>query len=200
MAAPNGEPTMPDEPYSDRVDKVRRKLLTSAATATALLTAGHLAYTRPAVRSFFGVRSAWAQPTGLSVRFCGEQPDLGGGLGTGQDAWEYDVIQPNTTLTIDARIPVGIPQREVGLFAPGVPTTGINLLTGAALTGYLGPFPVTHTVADAGTYTIAIEDHKSDALETPFSYCLEITADRPLMPGAQVIDDGPESLGPASPP
>lgn len=45
------------------VDQVRRKLLRSTAVLGGAFAAGQLPYDSPAVKSFFGTRSAWAQPS-----------------------------------------------------------------------------------------------------------------------------------------
>ena len=177
------------------VDNVRRKLLKSSLVAGGFLAAGHIPYVKPTIKSFFGVRTAWAQPSGtLTVQFTGNLPDLGGGFGTGQDAWQFDTTQPNTTLTINAMVTAGTANHEIGLFAPGVAVTGINLLTGAP-GGYTGPFPAAPIlVAAVGTYTLAIEDNLINALQVPFSYLLDVTASAPVIPGIQVITSGPETL------
>jgi hypothetical protein len=44
-------------------DPARRKLLRSAAAMGGLFAAGSLPWESPAVKSFFGARAAWAQPT-----------------------------------------------------------------------------------------------------------------------------------------
>jgi hypothetical protein len=44
-------------------DPARRKLLRSAAAMGGLLAASSLPWESPAVKSFFGARAAWAQPT-----------------------------------------------------------------------------------------------------------------------------------------
>ena len=188
---------MSHETKRDDLDPVRRKLLRSSLAAGGFLAAGHLPYVKPAVKSFFGVRSAWAQPTGVTTaQFSGDLADLGQGLGTGQDAWELTTTQPNTTLTIDVTITLGSAAPEIGLFAPGVAVTGVNLLTGIP-GGYTGPYPVVILVAAAGVHTLAIEDSNIDALQVPFSYQLDVSADMPFVPGPQVISDGPETLRPA---
>ena len=181
---------------TEHVDNVRRKLLKSSMVAGGFLAAGHIPYTKPAVKSFFGVRSAWAQPSGITMAtFTGNLPDLGGGFGTGQDAWEFQTTQPNTTLTINVMVTAGGPATpEIGLFAPGVPTTGINLLTGVPGV-YNGALPVMILVAVAGTYTLAVEDSLINALQVPFDYKLDvISAGNPIVPGVRVITSGPETL------
>jgi hypothetical protein len=180
---------------TERVDAVRRKLLKSSLVAGGFLAAGHVPYSKPAVKSFFGVRTAWAQPSGpLTAQFLGSLPDLGGGAGTGQDAWEFDTTQPNTNLTINVMVTGGGPATaEIGLFAPGIQTIGVNLLTGVP-GGYNGALPVAIAVAAVGTYTLAVEDSLINAAQLPFSYQLDVTADMPIVPGGQVITDGPETL------
>ena len=178
------------------LDIVRRKLLKTSLAAGGLAGAGHLPYVKPAVKSFFGVRSAWAQPTGVTTaRFSGTLVDLGGGLGTGQDGWELTTTQPNTTLTIDVAVTAGAAAPEIGLFGPGVPTTGVNLLVGGP-GGYSGPFPVSVAVADVGDYTVAIEDSNPDFAQVQFSYQIDISSDLPFFPGGQVIVGGSETLRP----
>ena len=98
-------------------------------------------------------------------------------------------------MTIDVTITAGSPVPDIGLFAPGVPTSGTNLLTGTGA-GYGGPYPVVITVAAVGAYTLAIEDSQADFLEAPFSYTLDVTSDQNIVPGPQLISGGPESLAP----
>lgn len=189
---------MSRQPQAENVDVVRRKLLKTTAVAGGFLAAGHLPYAKPAVKSFFGVRSAWAQPTPITMaQFNGALPDLGGGLGTGQDAWTFDTTVANTMLTINVMITSGSATPEIGLFAPGVPTTGINLLNGI-MSGYTGPFPVVVNAPAVGTYTLAIEDELINPVEVPFSYQLDVTAGASIVPGPQLITDGPETLTPGS--
>jgi hypothetical protein len=187
---------MSEEKRQEHLDSVRRRLLKSSLAAGGFMAAGHLPYVKPAAKSFFGVRSAWAQPTGVtSAQFTGTLVDLGGGLGTGQDGWELSTTQANTTLTIDVAITAGAAAPEIGLFAPGVPTTGVNLLTGTP-GGYTGPFPVVVVVNAIGDYTIAIEDSNPDFLQAQFSYQIDVSADLPFFPGGQVIVGGSETLRP----
>lgn len=193
---------MPSPKSAEQVDNIRRKLLKSSMMAGGFLAAGSLPYAKPAVKSFFGVRSAWAQASAFSAQFTGQLSDLGSplgaALGTGQDAWTFDTTVANTTLTINAIVTGGGPATpEIGLFAPGIPTTGINLLNGIA-GGYIAPLPVVVVAAAVGTYTIAIEDSLIDALQIPFSYQIDITSGAPIIPGPQVITDGPETLPPSS--
>ena len=186
---------MPRQEKVGQVDDVRRKLLKSSMIAGGFFAAGSLPYAKPAVRSFFGTRSAWAQASTFATQFTGSLPDLGSplgaALGTGQDAWTFDTTQPNTTLTINAMVTGGGPATpEIGLFAPGVPTTGINLLNGIA-GGYVAPLPVVVVAAAVGTYTIAIEDSLIDALQVSFSYQINITAGAPIVPGPSPTDRRP---------
>ena len=187
---------MSEETNRENLDSVRRGLLKSSLAAGGFLATGHLPYVKPAAKSFFGVRSAWAQPTGVTdAQFTGTLVDLGGGLGTGQDGFELTTTQANTTLTIDVTITAGSAAPEIGLFGPGVPTTGVNLLTGAP-GGYTGPFPVTVLVATVGDYTLAIEDSNPDFAQAQFSYQLDVSSDLPIFPGGQIIFGGPETLRP----
>lgn len=45
------------------VDNIRRKLLRTSIVLGGAFAAGQIPYSRPATKSFFGVRSAWAQPS-----------------------------------------------------------------------------------------------------------------------------------------
>ncbi len=181
---------------TEQVDTVRRKLLRSSMVAGGFLAAGHLPYAKPAVKSFFGVRGAWAQVSIFSAQFTGSLPDQGGGLGTGQDAWTFTTTMPNTQLTINVMVTGGGPTTpEIGLFAPGVMTTGINLLTGTG-GGYNGAVPVVIMVAAAGVYTLAVEDSTSNAFQNAFSYKLDVVASLPIVPGSKLITSGPETLAP----
>ncbi|MFQ5524627.1 MAG: hypothetical protein ACE5GX_00065 [Thermoanaerobaculia bacterium] len=185
----------------EQVDNVRRKLLKSSMVAGGFLAAGSLPYAKPAVKSFFGLRSAWAQPS-VMAQFTGNLPDLGGGQGTGQDAWTFDTTVPNTMLTINVMVTGGAAAPEIGLFAPAatppaVTVTGVNLLTGVP-GGYNGPLPVVVNAAVIGTHTLAVEDSLINALQVPFSYQLDVTASALIIPGPQVITSGPETLPPAS--
>ena len=187
---------MSEEKKREQLDTVRRKLLKASLAAGGFMAAGHLPYVKPTAKSFFGVRSAWAQPTGVTnAQFTGTLVDLGGGLGTGQDGWELTTTQANTTLTIDVAITAGAAALEIGLFAPGVATTGTNLLTGVP-GGYNGPFPVVVVAAAIGAYTVAIEDSNPDFAQVQFSYQIDVSADLPFFPGGQVISGGSETLRP----
>lgn len=53
----------PVESRDKPVDEVRRKLLKSTAVLGGALAAGQLPYSSPSIKSFFGTRSAWAQPS-----------------------------------------------------------------------------------------------------------------------------------------
>lgn len=184
---------------AEHVDAVRRKLLKSSLVAGGFLAAGHLPYSKPAVKSFFGVRSAWAQPSVvpaiMMAQFTGNLPDLGGGQGTGQDAWTFDTTLPNTMLTINVMVTGGAGMPEIGLFAPGVATIGINLMTGVP-GGYNGALPVVVNAAVVGTYTLAVEDSLINAAQVPFSYQLDVTAGAAIVPGGKVVNSGPETLAP----
>ncbi len=48
---------------SGDVDEVRRKLLRTSMVLGGAFAAGQIPYSRPQAKSFFGVRSAWAQPS-----------------------------------------------------------------------------------------------------------------------------------------
>lgn len=186
---------MPRESQAETVDAVRRKLLKTTAVAGGFLAAGHLPYSKPAVRSFFGVRSAWAQPSGTTMAQFSGNLQATGPVGTGQDAYTFTTTAMNTMLTINVMITGGAAVPEIGLFAPGDPVTGTNIITGTG-NGSTGPFPVVVNAIAVGSYTLAIEDNLSDGAEVSFSYQIDITAGAPIIPGGQVITDGPESLGP----
>lgn len=59
-----------------RVDEVRRKLLKSSMIAGGAFALGQIPYSRPGVKSFFGIRSAWAQPSIVYTISCSFQVDL----------------------------------------------------------------------------------------------------------------------------
>ena len=90
-------------------------------------------------------------------------------------------------------VTAGSADAEIGLFGPGVPQTGVNLLSGSP-GGFGGPFPITIMVATVGTYTLAISDSRPNFSEAPFSYRLNVSADKPILPGSQVTSGGPETL------
>lgn len=59
-----------------RVDQVRRKLLRSGLILGGAFAAGQIPYSRPAVKSFFGVRSAWAQASVVYTISCSFEVSL----------------------------------------------------------------------------------------------------------------------------
>ncbi len=65
------------KPADDRVvDDVRRKILKSAMIAGGAFAAGSVPYSRPGVKSFFGVRAAYAQPSINYAISCSLEPAL----------------------------------------------------------------------------------------------------------------------------
>lgn len=204
---------MKDERLEERIDEVRRKLLRASAVAGGSMVLGHLAYQKPAWKSFFGVRSAWAQPTSfLSLTL---QNRLGIGApgtpeNTGQDCWQI-ASGAGATWNITATPDMNL-QPEIFLYAPGAvaPFAGTtNLLTGtpfglaAAAVG--APVGGTVMLGVTGTYTLCIEDERSGVNQVAGDYTITVTSDRPM--GAPVtgpmmpfIDEGPESEGPSTPP
>jgi hypothetical protein len=54
---------MTNNQVGGNVDNVRRKLLRTSIVMGGAFAAGQIPYRRPETKSFFGVRSAWAQPT-----------------------------------------------------------------------------------------------------------------------------------------
>ena len=165
------------------------------------MVVAHLPYRSPAVRSFLGVRNAYAQATPpLMISFNGRlgNPAVPGTTqNTGQDAFEFGVLANTAlviTLTHDGNI-----DAEVGLFPPGVTPAGTNVLTGTGqglvlATGGTAMF----TAVAPGTWTFAIEDQRVDLVEVVGDYTVTITADKTLGPPMQVTDEGTETLRPDS--
>ena len=187
-----------ETPRDEGVDDLRRRLLRSSAILGGTFVVGHLPYRSPVLRSFFGVRNAYAQLSGpLMITLNGQ---LGTMMppamqNTGQDAWQF-TVQANTALTIMVTHD-GNQISEVGLFEPGVPTTGTNALNGtsAGVVVASGGM-VNHTAVMAGTWTFAIEDDKDDADELNSTYTVKITGDKPLGAPTQTINEGAETLRP----
>ncbi len=130
----------------DRVDTVRRKLLRSSAVIGGGLALGHLPYQRPAVKSFFGVRSAWAQPsvgpmcgnvvivpsksvqaasTSFSVQNIGLVPFAVTGVSSSNPAFSPVVNLP-VNLAPQAILTVPV---NVNCTTPGVQTTTVSVTT-----------------------------------------------------------------------
>ncbi len=196
---------MTEERLQDRVDSVRRKLLKTSAVIGGTAVLGHLTYQRPAWKSFFGVRSAWAQPTSFM------QHVLNGQLGTmapgtaedtGQDCWEF-ASASNNSITISA-IPDGNLDIELFFYAPGAVGVGeTNLLTGnpfgldaSGLGMSEGGVVVTATT---GNYTICIEDNRTAGNQVAGTYTIQLDSTKPMGAATMIIDEGPESDGPSSP-
>ncbi len=196
---------MSDQPKPGAaVDPVRRKLLKASALAGGALAAGVLPYEKPAVKSFFGTRSAWAQMTPpLTINFggrLGTQPSGTADPNAGQDRWEFEVLYPNTTLTITATPDANL-DIEIYLYPPGPIAFGDdNLLQGVGNPlglnsgGGVGAVESAMlTVAAAGIYTFAIEDDRAPAAEVAGDYSVVISGDMTLGAAVAVVDEGPES-------
>lgn len=178
---------------------MRRKLLKASAWAVGGALGGTIAYRKPFLRSFFGVRSAWAQPTAItSVRIDGFLGVGPAGLAgdTGSDWWRLAVPGASTVLTIsvtsDSFLDV-----ELFLFAPGVdPTIGTNLLTHSfapydAASLAAGEL-VTVTLGGAGHYVLVIEDARSPAAEVAGAYSIVLTGNPPIKSAVQIADENAE--------
>lgn len=94
------------------VDEVRRKLLRSSIIASGAFALGHVPYSRPETKSFFGIRSAYAQPSVVTTITCSFT--VTPNPGTGQ-ACQNSVIQ-----TILAQV---TPTPPVGTLLRCTPTT-----------------------------------------------------------------------------
>lgn len=200
---------MTENRLEERVDQVRRKLLRASAVVGGGAVLGHLTYQKPAWKSFFGVRSAWAQPTAFFRHM------VSGQLGTlapgnpdpnaGQDCWAFASAAGNQ-LTINATNPDGFLDIEIYLYAPGA--VGINqpnLLNGGIplglnVNGVGGSEGGVVTTPTTGTYTVCIEDERTAADQVAGAYTITIDSTKPMGPISQTVDEGPESDGPASPP
>lgn len=189
----------------------RREFLQAVAKRSAVLAgiaaAAHLPYKKPALQSFFGVRSAYAQATptysiNMSAQM-GSSP-LGVVQSIRQDAYTFD-CPVGVILTIEVTA-VWL-WAEIGLFAPGDDTSDVNLLTGAAGVGFESagvdePINTTYgPTTEAGLYTIAIEDQRNNPIdpppnETSGTYSITIYSPQPLGAPTQIIDQGPETLLP----
>ena len=196
---------MSESPHNQNL-YVRRDFIKAVAKRSAVLVgmvaAAHLPYKKAGVKSFFGVKSAYAQVTpSFQIVITGQlgPAPLGTIANIGQDAWTFDVAVGDT-LYIDVTV-VSL-HAEIGLFAPGDPTTGTNLLTGTGeglvSAGVDQPINTTYGPTVAGTYTIAIEDDREnpplDPQETSGSYVITISATQPLGSATQVITGGAETL------
>jgi hypothetical protein len=193
---------MSEERLEERVNDVRRKLLKASAVVGGSVVLGHLTYQKPAWKSFFGVRSAWAQPTSFM------QHVLDGQLGTqapgtaedtGQDCWEF-ASASNNNLTINATNDGNL-NTEIYLYAPGAVGVGeTNLLTGtpfgldqSGLGGAEGGVVNTPTT---GTYTVCIEDQRTAGNQVAGVYQIVIDSTKPMGAATMTADEGPESDAP----
>lgn len=87
----------------DPVDPVRRKLLRTSMVLGGGFALGQIPYARPRLKSFFGVREAWAQLTGPATIACTAEASASQGAGTAcQDA----IIQ-NITAQVSPVPPAG---------------------------------------------------------------------------------------------
>lgn len=194
---------MSEDRLDERVNDVRRKLLKASAVVGGSMVLGHLTYQKPAWKSFFGVRSAWAQPTSFL------QHVLDGQLGTsapgtaedtGQDCWEF-ASASNNNLTINATSADGFLDIEIYLYAPGAVGSGEdNLLTGTpfgldqnGLGGGEGGVVNTPTT---GTYTVCIEDQRTSGNQVAGVYQIIIDSSKPMGAATMTVDEGPESDAP----
>ena len=64
------------------IDEVRRRLLRISVLMGGAVLGGHLPYSKPAVKSFFGVRSAYAQPSVVYTISCSMEISADQGAGT----------------------------------------------------------------------------------------------------------------------
>ena len=88
---------------SDPIDPIRRKLLRTSMVLGGVFAVGQLPYERPRLKSFFGVREAWAQLTGPFTIACSAEASTNQGPGTAcQDA----IIQ-NATAQVSPVPPAG---------------------------------------------------------------------------------------------
>ncbi len=197
---------MAQERLDERVDNVRRKLIKASAVVGGGAVLGHVTYQRPAWKSFFGVRSAWAQPTSFLQHVLNGQLGVlapGTAENTGQDCWEFASASDNE-LTILATSLDGNLDIELFLYAPGAVGAGqTNLLTG-------NPFGLDNSGLGAsesgvvvtpstGTYTLCIEDNRSAVNQVAGEYTIQIDSTRPMGAATMIVDEGPESDGPSSP-
>ncbi|MDX1503697.1 MAG: hypothetical protein R3325_15165 [Thermoanaerobaculia bacterium] len=187
----------------------------ASAVAAGGLAAGHLPWSRPEIKSFFGVRSAYAVPTFALQQSA--QGQLGAGSpgdaeDTGQDRWDFLVYSPNTQVTItvtpDANLDV-----ELFLYrCADVPAMGSaagidNLLQGPGNPlgfNQAGPGVAESVTVTLGVgpffpecYTLAVEDERSPPNELVGQYTIQLTADKEIGCLEPSGDDAPESDAPA---
>ncbi len=192
-----------DPKSEERINEVRRRLLRASAVAGGALALGQIPYSKPALKSFFGTREAYAQVTLFSeINAAGQlgMGPVGFPESTGQDCYQFSVPTANTTLTITVTPDPNL-EIEIFLYAPGVaqPFLGkTNLLKGNPTSFNNNPAvggaeSTMITVAATGVYTIAVEDSRSPASEVAGTYSIKIVADNPIGPFSVVCDEGPES-------
>ena len=190
----------------ERVDAVRRKLLKASAVVGGSMILGHATYQKPAWKSFFGVRSAWAQPTAFTQHIVNGQLGVlapGTPEDTGQDCYQFDSARQNN-LTITAT-PDGNLDIELFLYGPGVtPGPGEpNLLTGNPFgldqAGLGAVESAMISTPSTGTYTICIEDARTAGNQVAGLYTIQIDSTKPMSDITFIIDEGPESDGPSTP-
>lgn len=194
-----------DERPREEISPERRKLLRASAVALGAGAVGRLPWEKPQIKSFFGVPGAWAQPTGpLVISMSGKigtQPDGQPDPAAAQDAFEFEVFEASTQLTVTATSDDGFLDIEIYLYAPGAVGLGeTNLLNGFDFglddNGPGGSESATVTVASPGIYTVAIEDAREGAAQIAGRYTITITGDKPLGSPLQTVDEGPESDAP----
>ncbi len=94
---------MKNKSPSDPIDPIRRKLLRTSMVLGGVFAVGQIPYTAPRLKSFFGVREAWAQLTGPFTIACSAEATTDQGPGT---ACQNAVIQ-NATAQVSPVPPAG---------------------------------------------------------------------------------------------
>lgn len=196
---------MNEERLEERVDDVRRKLLKTSAVVGGTMVLGHLTYQKPAWKSFFGVRSAWAQPTSfLQHQFQGQLGTSAPGTmeDTGQDCFEFTSadnnqlsinVSPDMNLDIEIYLygPGAVGQNQPNLLNANQNPFGLNASQMAG-----GAESAVVTTPTTGTYTLCIEDARSPNQRVAGLYTGTITSTKPMGPLTAVVDEGPQSDGP----
>lgn len=191
-----------EDRLEDRVNDVRRKLLKASAVVGGSMVLGHLTYQKPAWKSFFGVRSAWAQPTSFMQHVLNGQLGVlapGTAEDTGQDCWEFNSAN-NNNLTINATSDGNL-DIEIYLYAPGAVGAGqTNLLNslpfGLDDNGIGGAEGGVVNTPTTGIYTICVEDSRTAGNQVAGLYEIIIDSTKPMGAAVMTADEGPESDGP----
>ncbi len=151
----------------ESVDAVRRRLLRTSAVFGGVFALGQIPYSKPAIKSFLGVRSAWAQPTGPSFTIeCFAEASRGNGPGT---ACQNAIIQ-NVSAQVAPAPPAGTLLRCTpttddptnatlpNFSSATVPTDGAGLATFAVmnLTGNVPSPPL--AIGSVLTMTVTFDD------------------------------------------